>query len=77
MSAAELRLSTTVRFGLKMTISNIFLSALSDFQNRSPFHYTTGFTPCWLHFLFFFQVLEFRALHQEYCSALSLGRDAY
>ena len=78
MNAAQLRLSATRGFGLKMTISNVFSSGFSDL----PFTIASLFAkPQDSHlagYIFYFlKPLEFCTLHQEYCVALTLGYDVY
>ena len=53
--------SATLTFGVKKTISRVISSIFQrfDFLNRNTFREITGFTPCWLHFLFFFSSLRF------------------
>ena len=78
MSVAQLRLSTTVRFRLKMTISTICLSTFSDltFSMANVFAKPQDLHPVAYTF-YFFQLLEFCALHQEYFSTQTLDPDGY
>ena len=78
LSAAQLRLPATFSFELSMTISNVFSSFLSDStcQIASPFAKPQD-SPLVGSNFYFFQLVEFCELHQEYCSALSIGQDNY
>ena len=78
LSAAQLRLSATLSFGLQTMSCNVFSSNFSDLTCRiaSPSASLRGSLPVGFIF-FFFQLLEFCEPHQEYCSALTTGQDVY
>ena len=61
-----------------MTISNVFLSILSNltFEIADPFAKAQDSLPVGSIF-YFFQLLEICVLHWEYCSALALGQYLY
>ena len=73
-----LRLSATLGFGLKMKISNVFLSILNDLTSQiaNPFAKPQNSVPVG-SICYSFQLLEIYVLHWEYCSALALGQDVY
>ena len=61
-----------------MTISNVSSSIFSDLTSEIaiPFAKPQDLLPVGSIF-YFFQLLNFRAFHWEYCSALALGQDVY
>ena len=73
-----MRLSATLGFGLKMTISNVYSSIFRDLTSSiaTPFAKPQDSLPVGSIF-YFFQALEFCVLHWEYCFALALGQDIY
>ena len=77
-SPLPLRLSATLGFIPKMTISNVVSSIFGDltFLIATPFAKPQDSLPVGSIF-YFFQLLEICVLHWEYCSALALGQDIY
>ena len=73
-----LRLSATLGFSLKMTISNVVSSIFSDLTSSmaTPFAKPPDLLPVGSIF-YFFQLLEICVLQLEYCSALALGQEVY
>ena len=73
-----LRLSATIGFGLRLTISNVFSSTFSYWTSEiaNPFAKPQDSLPFGSNF-YFFQLLEFCVLHWEYCSALAFGQEVY
>ena len=78
VGAAMLRLSTTVSFGINLTIFNVSTSNFSDltFKIANPTAKPQDSHPVGFIF-YFFQLLQFCALHWQYCFALALGQDVY
>ena len=73
-----MRLPSTFSFSQRMTISNVVSSIVSDLTSQiaNPFAKPQHSPPVGPVF-YFFQLLEFCALHREYCAPLALGQDVY
>ena len=73
-----LRLSATLGFSLKMTISTVVSTIFSDLTSQiaTPFAKPQDSLPFGSIF-YFFQLLEISVLHWECCSALALGQNVY
>ena len=73
-----LRLSATLGFSLKMTISYVFSAIFSGLTCRLAIPFAKPQDSLPVGFIFyFFQLLEICVLHREYCSALALVQNVY